>query len=796
MKRRRITHLSLLVLLAALGCSDPEDGSATGDTGPADVDRDADEADAGDGDDLPDAADATPDILPDIPRDPPPPNDGIYGYAHGCYTVEGFDGRSVPTHLAPAQDGESFAFSAATPQMGARFHMRASDLGTYLFYDTEGRYLTAAQDETNGWRLPRAAKLTSSFQLADDSFKSPAEWTLQVSATDPERHQLLHYQTSLYLALDGLTQNAEDAAVVTLHPASDCATFPELGLDATGVVTGRAWDDGDVYGIAEIHSHMMANFGFGGGGIFHGAPFHRLGVEQALPDCEPFHGEDGRRDLAGFFYDGDVVLDVDALLPIILSGMSEDFNHFTAGYPEFTDWPNSWSKSTHQAMYYRWLERAYLSGLRLLVQHATGNSILCEMIIGIGQQPVRYSCNDMVSVDRSILETRALERYIDAQAGGPGKGWFRVVETPEQARRVIGEGKLAVVLGIEISNLFDCFSTPKEGFETCTPESVRATLDHYQGLGVQAIFPVHKYDNAFSPGDGGGGIIELGNLVNSGHYSNFVEDCPGPASAFDGGNVTFGGLNRPRDEYDAPPPIDTSGFADNVVGTLLPFLDEINEPSLEGNWCQKHGLTPLGETLVTELMARGMMIDVAHLPQRALGRTYELLEAQAYPATKTHGGTNDGRLYRLGGLAGSGFGRCSDPENPGGMAARFRRDVDAVEANGGYPSEALGFDFNGFAGGPRPRFGDDSHCAQPQQNPITYPFTSYDGQITFEQPHLGNREVDFNTEGMIHVGLLPEYLEDVRRDGASDEDLEPLFRSAEAYLRLWETARQRAGLSE
>ena len=39
---------------------------------------------------------------------------------------------------------------------------------------------------------------------------------------------------------------------------------------------------------------------------------------------------------------------------------------------------------------------------------------------------------------------------------------------------------------------------------------------------------------------------------------------------------------------------------------------------------------------------------------------------------------------------------------------------------------------------------------------------------------------------MIHVGLLPEYIEDARRDGASDEDLEPLFRSAEAYIRLWE----------
>ena len=76
----------------------------------------------------------------------------------------------------------------------------------------------------------------------------------------------------------------------------------------------------------------------------------------------------------------------------------------------------------------------------------------------------------------------------------------------------------------------------------------------------------------------------------------------------------------------------------------------------------------------------------------------------------------------------------------------------------------------------------------PQSHPITYPFTSYAGDVTFTQPHLGTRTVDFNTEGMLHIGLLPELIEDVRRDGTSDADLEPLFRSAEGYLRTWEKA--------
>ena len=44
---------------------------------------------------------------------------------------------------------------------------------------------------------------------------------------------------------------------------------------------------------------------------------------------------------------------------------------------------------------------------------------------------------------------------------------------------------------------------------------------------------------------------------------------------------------------------------------------------------------------------------------------------------------------------------------------------------------------------------------------------------------------------MVHVGLLPELLEDARSDAREDADLEPLFRSAEGYIRMWEAAEAR-----
>jgi hypothetical protein len=186
------------------------------------------------------------------------------------------------------------------------------------------------------------------------------------------------------------------------------------------------------------------------------------------------------------------------------------------------------------------------------------------------------------------------------------------------------------------------------------------------------------------------------------------------------------------------------------------------------------------------------VIDIAHLPQRSTVRALELLEAAEYPATSTHGDTYGGRLFELGGMGSVGIGGCASLDEPDTLGNRIRNRVRERSEHGLYPAEGFAFDFNGFAGSRRPRFGDRSPCPQPQPNPITYPFTSFDGTIEFTEPQLGDRPVDFNTEGMIHIGLLPELIEEVRRDGMSDEDLEPLFRSAESWVRLWEAAETRA----
>lgn len=710
----------------------------------------------------------------------------VYEVALGCYSLAMQDpGESGFQYITVSSDGSAFVTDGADPLMASRFRLKPADLATYLLYDRGGFYLTA--DDAGA--LQRQDELLSDIMLVQDGFLPGAQWVLETSEREPDLFQIRHLKSGHYLSRTGLKDTAAAAAVVMLEEHGDCAEHPELSLDAEGEPVKVAWEDGTVYGFAEPHTHLFTNFGFGGGGIFHGSPYHPLGVEHALVSCERYHGEGGRKDFLGLGVSDQG--DVSNLINLILQGeASEDF-HVTTGYPDFTDWPDGPREKTHQTQYYQWVKRAYLGGLRLMVQHGTSYEILCELISGSGISDVRYSCNDMVAIDRQIEETYKLERYIDAHEGGPGKGWFRIVTTPEEARAVIADGKMAVVLGIEVSNLFDCFLNPRNGEDRCYPSDVIAALDEYEAKGVRVLFPNHKTDNLFTPGDGSKGIFELANFVQTGNYSNFIEDdCPSVGRSFDDGALQFGNLNRPREDYLAAPSVDFSDFPADPIGNVLPFLLDLLPTRIEGDFCKKTGLTDIGEFLILEMMRRGLIVELDHLPKKSYEEVYRLLELHNYPAIGTHGGNNNGKLYELGGMSVSWFGRC-DPDGPSRERGRNERNA-MIEAQGFLGAEPMSFDMNGLASPPRGRFDPDRPCNNPQDNPVTHPFTSYAGDVTFTQPVMGNRTIDFNTEGFVHLGMYPEMIEDFQRSGISQEAMDDLFRSAEAYLQLWERSLQRA----
>ena len=120
------------------------------------------------------------------------------------------------------------------------------------------------------------------------------------------------------------------------------------------------------------------------------------------------------------------------------------------GWPTFVNWPSP-TALAEEGDYYTGIERAWKAGLRLLVTNLVDNEALCSLMT------TRHNpCNDMAARADPERDLHALQNYIDAQSGGPGKGWFRIVTNPFQARRVINQGKLAVIEGIEVSRLFGC----------------------------------------------------------------------------------------------------------------------------------------------------------------------------------------------------------------------------------------------------------------------------------------------------------------------------------------------------
>ena len=77
---------------------------------------------------------------------------------------------------------------------------------------------------------------------------------------------------------------------------------------------------------------------------------------------------------------------------------------------------------------------------------------------------------------------------------------------------------------------------------------------------------------------------------------------------------------------------------------------------------------------------------------------------------------------------------------------------------------------------------------------LSYPFYTFEPGATgkFDMQRTGDRIFDYNFDGLAHVGLYPDMLADVRNlvakeSGAAVYDyLDPLFHSAEAFVRMWE----------
>ena len=218
---------------------------------------------------------------------------------------------------------------------------------------------------------------------------------------------------------------------------------------------------GEVSGTLDAHGHLTA-YEFIGGKFHCGKPFSPLGIQDALPDCSKDRGPNGSG----------------APLQNLLDTGSPAPTMDQVGFPTFKDWPSAHAL-TYEGTYWKWVERTWRSGTRMIVTLLVDNDVLC------GTQSNRVnSCNEMDGAKLQRKRLYEMQDYIDAQYGGPGKGFLRVVTDPFQARRVVADGKLAVVMGMETSAVFDCRGNDQNA--TCD----RAQIDRGLGRVPQAGRPL------------------------------------------------------------------------------------------------------------------------------------------------------------------------------------------------------------------------------------------------------------------------------------------------------------------
>ena len=508
---------------------------------------------------------------------------------------------------------------------------------------------------------------------------------------------------------------------------------PDSGVNVTGEPFKGTNAAGEVRGFVDAHNHIMANEAFGGR-LICGRAFSTKGIADALKDC-PEHYPDGSLALFDFITNGG------------------DGRHDPAGWPTFKDWP-AHDSLTHQQNYYAWIERAWRGGQRVLVNDLVTNGVICSVYFFKDR-----SCDEMTSIRLQAKLTYDMQAYIDGMYGGPGKGWFRIVTDSAQARDVIAQGRLAVVLGVETSEPFGCKQVLD--IAQCDRGDIDAGLDELHALGVRSMFLCHKFDNAlcgvrFDEG-ALGTAINVGQFLSTGTFWQ-TGKCAGPQH-----DNPIGLAAAPGAEKELP------------AGVEVPSYDEDAQ-------CNTRGLTELGEYAVRGMMERNMMLEIDHMSVKATGRVLDIFESASYPGVLSSHSWMDldwtERVYGLGGFVAQYMHGSEDFVDEADRTAALR---DEYGVGYGY-----GTDMNGVGGWPAPRGAD-------APNAVTYPFRSVDGGSVLDRQTAGERTWDLNTDGAAHYGLVPDWIEDIRRVGGQHV-VDDLFKGAESYLDTWGASEQhRAG---
>jgi microsomal dipeptidase-like Zn-dependent dipeptidase len=645
-----------------------------------------------------------------------------YTLANRCWAL-----RSAGSGKFVAVSGDHYSVTLDPSGPAAALYLKPTRLGAYLLYDQDRELMAVGSHRT-------VVRSTHPGKRAEWVPKRGPRGTFEIMS--PRTGRRLGPSKSGELRL-----KPRNAASLFFFKHSDgCKRYPEAKTDAVGKSFKGTRPDGSVKGFADAHLHITADMR-AGGEVLYGRSFAPFGVTRALGsngDARE-HGPDGSLDITG---------------NLLRSGTPFG-THDTHGWPTFAGWPVH-DTVTHQQTYYVWLKRMWKAGMRVVVAQTVEDEPLCRL------EPRRsHSCNETHTIKLEIKRLKKLEHYVDAQSGGPGKGWFRIVRSPTQARHAIEQGKLAVLIGIESSDLMGCSEFMDH--PQCTKSDIDQGIRDYKRLGVRTMFVAHWVDNAFAgaalEGGSTGSFINVLEALQTGEYFK-TAPCPERGQGVDVTPLSTGVLRFLRKYFPS---------AGRIIGIPIPSYPA-------GAQCNVKGLTDLGRYLIRRLMANHILIEMDHLSERARLTVLKMAERRHYPLVSSH--TNTGglwtrsdlrRLYALGGFA------TARPDEPPKLADR----IVALCGFHGATGVGLGTDTGGFNSLP----GASTSGAK-----LKYPFHSYAGNVKFTPEQTGRRRFNLNIDGVAQYGQFADLLAEVQRAKHGKKALPALFRSTQAYLDTWRRA--------
>lgn len=505
-------------------------------------------------------------------------------------------------------------------------------------------------------------------------------------------------------------------------------------------------------GFVDMHTHPRNDLAFGTE-LFYGSPCGEIDV--SLKNCNGYHGGYGMFDNPkGNIFRNQLVEQAEGAN----CGHSE---HIRDGFPNFMYWP-SWCSIFHQQMWVDWIKRAHQGGLNIMVALATHSHCMADAAETKGPY------DDKTVMDNSIQGIKELVASSD---------FMEIALAPEDVRRIVHEGKLAVIVGVEMDNIGNFYSpiNPKKGVYNPNPtwDEVKNEMDRLWENGVRYILPVHITNNIF----GGAALYEPSfNISNK--YNTGEEFIPELVKTDETGIGFY--LEHPIVSNN----IESSMLAKivfDLTGGILP--DEVN-PSRKDNYTfwerpQQYGhrnslgITEMGKKAIAYMMQKGFLIDIDHMSEKMANEVLTYALSQNYPINSGHNefrgesGNENNRtilqyqqIQKTGGMI--GLGHASLASN---FVLRFRKAFGVMKR--GHVS--IGTDVNGF-----------------------FPLPAADTSVTvkYDQSFLrcqtGNRTWDINIDGFAHYGLFSDYIASWKLAGMTKQELESFFLSAEHFTQMWE----------